>query len=64
MLTPAWFDVLANAPAPYHLEGGLLAVRDLTLNETGYLSDTLAADQNYFSASLQLLTWQAFQEKR
>lgn len=64
MLTPAWFDVLANAPAPYHLEGGLLAVRDLTLNETGYLSDKLAADQNYFSASLQLLTWQAFQEKR
>ncbi|MGK3144012.1 glycosyl hydrolase family 8 [Pantoea sp. C2G6] len=63
-MTPAWFDVLANTPAPYHLEGGLLAVRDLTLNETGYLSDRLAADQNYFSASLQLLTWLAFQEKR
>lgn len=64
MMAPAWFDVLANTPAPYHLEGGLLAVRDLTLNETGYLSDRLSPDQNYFSASLQLLTWMAFQEKR
>ena len=64
MLTPAWFDVLSNTPAPYHLDGGLLAVRDLTLNETGYLRNSLAPDQNYFSASLQLLVWQAFQEKR
>ncbi|MFQ1682011.1 glycosyl hydrolase family 8 [Pantoea dispersa] len=62
--TPAWFDVLANTPAPYNMEGGLTAVRDLTLNQTGYLSDRLAPEQNYFSASLQLLTWLAYQEKR
>lgn len=62
--TPAWFDVLANTPAPYNLDGGLLAVRDLALNETRYLSDNLAPDQNYFSASLQLLSWLAFQEKQ
>ncbi|WP_442955733.1 glycosyl hydrolase family 8 [Pantoea sp. T14] len=61
--TPAWFDVLANTPAPYNLEGGLLAVRDLTMNQTGYISDTLAPDQNYFSSSLQLLTWLALQDK-
>ena len=46
------------------MEGGLSAVRDLTLNQTGYLSDRLAPEQNYFSASLQLLTWLAYQEKR
>lgn len=62
--TPAWFDVLANTPAPYNLGGGLLAIRDLTMSETGYLSDNLSSDQNYFSASLQLLTWLASQEKR
>lgn len=62
--TPAWFDVLSNTPAPYNLDGGLLAIRDLTLNDTGYLTDRLTQDQNYFSASLQLLTWQARQEHR
>lgn len=61
--TPAWFDVLANTPAPYNLDGGLLAIRDLTLNQTGYLNDRLAANQNYFSASLQLLTWLAYQQQ-
>jgi len=64
LTTPAWFDVLGNSSAPYNLDGGLLAIRDLTLNETGYISDRLAPDQNYFSASLQLLVWQALQEKR
>lgn len=61
--TPAWFDVLANTAAPYNMDGGLLAVRDLVLNQTGYLSDKLSPGQNYFSASLQLLTWTAWQEK-
>ncbi|QDY40482.1 glycosyl hydrolase family 8 [Candidatus Pantoea soli] len=61
--TPAWFDVLANTPAPYNMDGGLTAVRDLTLNETRYLTDQLTPQQNYFSASLQLLTWLAYQEK-
>lgn len=60
--TPAWFDVVKNAGAPYHLDGGMLAIRDLTLNETGYISDRLTADQHYFSASLQLLTVLALQE--
>lgn len=62
--TPAWFDVLGNSNAPYNLDGGLLAIRDLTLNETGYISDRIAPEQNYFSASLQLLTWLALQERR
>lgn len=62
--TPAWFDVLSNSSAPYHLDGGMLAIRDLTLNETGYLSDSLTPQQQYFSASLQLLVWQAFHEAR
>jgi len=62
--TPAWFDVLSGNAAPYNMEGGLTAVRDLTLNETANLSDRIQPEQNYFSASLQLLVWLAWQEKR
>ncbi|NIF24577.1 MULTISPECIES: glycosyl hydrolase family 8 [Pantoea] len=59
--TPAWFDVLANTSAPYNMDGGLLAIRDLTLNASDNLGDTLSANQNYFSASLQLLVYLARQ---
>lgn len=61
--TPAWIDVLNDEKAPYSMTGGLLAVRDLTLNETGYLSDTLSSKEDYYSASLSLLTWLAFQQQ-
>lgn len=54
--TPAWIDVLSNKKAPYNMAGGLLAVRDLTLDETANLTDTLDASEDYFSASLHLLT--------
>lgn len=62
--TPAWLDVMNNSPAPYNLAGGGLAVRDLTLGDTGMLTDTLNPSQDYYSASLQLLSWMAWQEKR
>lgn len=58
--TPAWIDVSNSNKAPYNMAGGLLAVRDLTLNQTGYLSDQLTEDQDYYSASLQLLAWLAY----
>lgn len=60
--TPAWIDVMSNDKAPYAMAGGLLAVRDLTLGETGYLNDSLNSDEDYFSASLRLLTWLAFKD--
>lgn len=62
--TPAWIDVVSNTPATYNMDGGLQAIRDLTMGETTYLSDQLPADVNYFSASLQLLTWMAYEEQR
>jgi endoglucanase len=31
--TPAWVNVTTNEYAPYMMEGGLLAVRDLTMGQ-------------------------------
>lgn len=62
--TPAWFDVLSNTPAGYNMNGGLLAVRDLTMGETTYINDRLPADSDYYSASLQLLANMAYEESR
>lgn len=61
--TPAWIDVMSNNKAPYNMAGGLLAVRDLTLNETGYLNDSLSPTEDYFSSSLHLLTWLAYKTR-
>ncbi|WP_455815084.1 glycosyl hydrolase family 8 [Pseudomonas graminis] len=61
--TPAWIDVLSNNKAPYNMAGGLLAVRDLTLDDTGYLNDSLSASEDYYSASLHLLTWLAYKDR-
>lgn len=58
--TPAWIDVLSNAKAPYAMTGGLLAVRDLTMDDSGYLNDQLAASEDYYSSSLHLLVWLAY----
>lgn len=60
--TPAWIDVMTNDKAPYNMAGGLLAVRDLTLNQSGYLSDTLDEKEDYYSSSLKLLTWLAWKD--
>ena len=63
MQTPAWIDVLNNNKASYNMAGGLLAVRDLTLNETSYLSDKTDNKEDYFSSSLQLLAWLASKDR-
>lgn len=62
--TPAWIDVMSDTKAPYNMAGGLLAVRDLTLNETGYLTDTIGSNEDYYSSSLRLLTWLAFKQQQ
>ncbi|QKJ85128.1 endoglucanase [Paramixta manurensis] len=61
--TPAWIDVIANESAPYNMDGGLLAIRDLTLGDTGNLTESLSERQDYYSASLQLIVWMAWQER-
>ncbi|WP_420889603.1 glycosyl hydrolase family 8 [Erwinia mallotivora] len=60
--TPAWIDVLNNNKAPYNMSGGLLAVRDLTLNAGG-LSDRSSDKEDYYSASLQMLVWIAMKDR-
>lgn len=60
--TPAWIDLQTNMPAPYMMDNGLLAVRDLIMDQRDMLSDTLAAGQTYYSASLTLLVWLALQD--
>ncbi|MFS2221579.1 glycosyl hydrolase family 8 [Pantoea sp. B65] len=61
--TPAWINVSSNEAAPYHMAGGVLAVRDLTMGDTSMLSDTLDAKEDYYSASLRLLVWMAWQHQ-
>lgn len=60
--TPAWIDVMNNNKASYTMSGGLLAVRDLTLN-SGNLSDQLNDKEDYYSASLQMLAWMAMKDR-
>ncbi|PKH23911.1 endoglucanase [Enterobacterales bacterium CwR94] len=60
MQTPAWIDVLSNNKAPYSMAGGLLAVRDLTLDNVSGLTDRLDPQEDYYSASLKLLAWMAY----
>lgn len=61
--TPAWVNVVSNEYAPYMMSGGLLAVRDLVMG-TGLKEPELAPDEGYYSASLEMLSWQAFQSQR
>lgn len=58
--TPAWVNVATNEPAPYAAQGGLLAVRDLTLGVTVGEPQIVAQD-DYYSASLKMLVWLAEQ---
>ncbi|WP_454124017.1 glycosyl hydrolase family 8 [Kosakonia sp. Marseille-Q7440] len=58
--TPAWVNVTNNENAPYNMNEGLLAVRDLTVGEpTG--EPQITAQDDYYSASLKMLVWLAQQ---
>lgn len=61
--TPAWVNVVSNEYAPYMMSGGLLAVRDLTMGVV-LTEPELAPDEGYYSASLKILSWLAFQAQR
>ncbi|MHA1052207.1 glycosyl hydrolase family 8 [Enterobacter ludwigii] len=58
--TPAWVNVTTNEYAPYMMEGGLLAVRDLTMGQPSGKPEITAKD-DYYSASLKMLVWLAEQ---
>jgi endoglucanase len=58
--TPAWVDVATNDNAPYNMNDGLLAVRDLTLGVTP-AQPQITAQDDYYSASLKMLVWLAQQ---
>ena len=58
--TPAWVNVTTNEYAPYMMEGGLLAVRDLTMGQSSGEPEITSKD-DYYSASLKMLVWIAQQ---
>ncbi|MNL82868.1 Endoglucanase precursor [compost metagenome] len=49
-------NVTTNEYAPYMMEGGLLAVRDLTMGQPMSEPEITAKD-DYYSASLKMLVW-------
>ncbi|XBS68471.1 glycosyl hydrolase family 8 [Acerihabitans sp. KWT182] len=55
--TPAWIDVVKNQTAEYSLSQGMLAVRDLTLDDKQPISGTIGQKEDYYSASLHLLSY-------
>ncbi|HKM96181.1 MAG TPA: glycosyl hydrolase family 8 [Buttiauxella sp.] len=53
--TPAWVNVATGETAPYMMEGGLLAVRDLVLQPANVAVPQITAQEDYYSASLKML---------
>lgn len=58
--TPAWVNVTTNENAPYMMEGGLLAIRDLTMGQSPGEPEITSKD-DYYSASMKMLVWIAEQ---
>ena len=58
--TPAWVNVTTNEGAPYNMNEGQLAVRDLTLGVKNG-EPQITAQDDYYSASLKMLSWLAEQ---
>lgn len=53
--TPAWVNITTNDPAPYMMDGGLLAVRDLAMGQLPSGEPQITAQEDYYSASLKML---------
>lgn len=53
--TPAWVNVTTNDPAPYMMDGGILAVRDFTLGQLPKGEPQITVQEDYYSASLKML---------
>lgn len=54
--TPAWENVTTHSFANYPMSGGLLAVRDLTMGNLSPEATKILSSDNYYSASLKLLS--------
>ena len=48
-------NVTTGDPAPYMMDGGLLAVRDLVLGQLPAGEPAIGAQEDYYSASLKML---------
>lgn len=55
--TPAWVDVLSAEKAPFMLPPGMQAIRDAIMGDGSQVSDQLQTNEDYYSASLHLMTW-------
>lgn len=53
--TPAWVNITTNDPAPYMMDGGLLAVRDFTMGQLPTGEPQITIKEDYYSASLKML---------
>lgn len=58
--TPAWVNVVTGETAPYMMTGGLLAIRDLAMGMP-QKEPQITAGEDYYSASLKMLVWIAYQ---
>ncbi|MFM2478108.1 glycosyl hydrolase family 8 [Celerinatantimonas sp. MCCC 1A17872] len=58
--TPAWVNVQSAKTANYPMQGGLLAVRDLSLNQLNRSDTHITHQDDYYSASLKMLTVLAY----
>lgn len=59
--TPAWVDVQSGEKADYMLSPGMLAIRDAILANGAQVIDRLQNNEDYYSASLHLLTYWSLQ---
>ncbi len=57
--TPAWINVISNDTASYYLNPGMSAIRDLVINKQNNLTDDISPKEDYYSASLHLLSFYA-----
>ncbi|XBS72016.1 glycosyl hydrolase family 8 [Acerihabitans sp. KWT182] len=55
--TPAWVDVLTGEKANFMLPPGMLAIRDAIMGNRADISDNILPQEDYYSASLHLLTY-------
>ncbi len=55
--TPAWVNVLTGERANYMLAPGMLAIRDAVLGNQAQVTDAILPQEDYYSASLHLLTF-------
>lgn len=61
---PAWIDVNTGEYAIYYQSSGMRAIRDLVMGQGQQISDNLADNKDYYSASLALLSYWIFMPNR